>query len=195
MFFSLNQIIAIIAHYKYLVLFPIVVVEGPIATVVTGILIYNGFLNFFIAYPVIIFADVAGDCIHYAIGRWGREKFINKWGHKFGITVDKVEKAEHLFKNHGGKTLVLGKISHGIGGVALVAAGMAKMNFGKYVWYNTLATIVKSLLLIMVGYYFGSALERVNSYLGIAAAVFSGLFIALLIIWVLYHHHKKEAYE
>ncbi len=188
--FSYPQIIQWLAVYKYFVLFPIVVIEGPIITIISGFLASVGKMNFFLAYAVIAIGDVAGDSIYYAMGYWGRKKFIERWGHYIGITFARVEKLEKHFTQHGGKTLMLGKISHGIGGVFLAAAGVARMPFRKFLWYNFIATLPKSLALMLVGYYFGFAYERMNSYLS-----WIGFFIAAIAIFAIIFYLMPRTYE
>jgi membrane protein DedA with SNARE-associated domain len=52
--FSLIQVIGWLVHYKYVVLFPIMVVEGPIITVLAGFLASLGSLNLLAAYSIVV---------------------------------------------------------------------------------------------------------------------------------------------
>jgi len=96
----LQQIILLLTAHKYLFLFPVVVVEGPIITVIAGFLSSLGFLNIFIAYAVIVVGDIVGDIMFYAIGYYGRQKFVNRWGRFLGITSERVERLEKHFEKH-----------------------------------------------------------------------------------------------
>ena len=88
----LEQIILLLTTYKYLLLFPIVVFEGPIITVIAGFLSSLGYLNIFIAYGVVVVGDIAGDIMYYALGYYGRDRFVNRWGRFLGITSERVER-------------------------------------------------------------------------------------------------------
>ncbi len=165
MIFPFTQIIAWLTAYKYFFLFPVAVIEGPIVTVIAGFLSSLGHLNIFIAYIVIVVADIIGDAMYYAFGYYGRQKFIERWGHYLGITMERVERLEKHFSKHTGKTLIIGKLSHTIGGVVLVAAGMAKVPFWKFIWYNFIPTLPKSLVLLLIGFYFGATYAKINNYL------------------------------
>ena len=79
------SVLALLIQYKYLILFPIIVIEGPFATIVSGFLVSLGIFNVFIAYPIIILGDLASDSIFYFVGRFG-SKSINKWMLYFGVT-------------------------------------------------------------------------------------------------------------
>ncbi|OHA19735.1 MAG: hypothetical protein A2836_00210 [Candidatus Taylorbacteria bacterium RIFCSPHIGHO2_01_FULL_45_63] len=180
---SLEAIIALLTTYKYLLLFPIVVVEGPIITVIAGFLSSLGQLNFFISYAIAVVGDVVGDCIYYALGFYGRQKFIERWGRFLGITLERVEKMDKHFEKHSGKTLIIGKLSHAVGSLVLVAAGMAKVPFWKFVWYNFIATLPKSLILLLIGFYFGETYAKINTYLDYTAIISTVLAVLSVIIY------------
>ena len=131
--------------YRYAILFPLVIIEGPIVTILAGFLASLGQLNFLICYPIIVVGDVIGDVFMYAQGRWGGKPAVIRWGHYFGIKPEIIVRLEEHFKKHPGNTLVFGKISHFFGGPVLIAAGMARMKFSKFLWFNVLGTLPKSL--------------------------------------------------
>ena len=194
---SIDHITQLLVAYKYFILFPIVVVEGPIATVIAGLIISLGYLNFLVAYLVIVAGDVAGDCIYYAIGRFGREHFIERWGKYIGLNPQRVIHVEKHFDKHGSKTLFIGKMAHGIGSIFLVAAGMVKMPFSRFVSANLLATFIKSLILILIGYYFGQSLEKINSAFEFISAlsISLALIIALGLFWYFKKKEGDKSYE
>src|SRR3989338_6750213 len=123
---SLEAIIALLTTYKYLLLFPIVIVEGPIITVIAGFLSSLGQLNFFISYAIAVVGDVVGDCIYYALGFYGRQKFV---------------------------------------------------------WYNFIATLPKSLILLLIGFYFGETYAKINTYLDYTAIISTVLAVLSVIIY------------
>src|SRR6266498_108866 len=181
MIFTFPQLISWLEHYKYFVLFPIVVVEGPIITIIGGFLASLGYLRLTIALPVVVAADLVGDSIYYAFGRWGGRRFIDRWGHYFGATAERVEKLEGHFHRHQGKTLVIGKLSHAVVIVILLAAGVARVPYGKFVWYNFIGTLPKSLLFLLIGYYFGRSYEQFNAYLNYYAVITPLIVVAVLV--------------
>lgn len=197
MVFSLGQISGWVAHYGYAALLPIMVIEGPIITVLAGFFSSLGYLNIFWVYGVVVVGDLIGDALWYGLGRFGRLSKLERWGRYVGITRQRVERLEKHFHEHSGKTLVLGKLSHGVGAAFLFAAGVARMPFRRYLWFNFLATLPKSLLLLLVGFYFGQAVAKINSYLDFIAAL--SISVGLLFAFLLFLHFrgrdKDEQYE
>jgi membrane-associated protein len=184
----LQQIILLLTAHKYLFLFPVVVVEGPIITIIAGFLSSLGIFNIFIVYGVVVGGDIVGDIIYYALGYYGGQRFVKRWGRFLGITLERVEWLEKHFEKHSAKTLIIGKLSHGIGGVVLVAAGMARVPLRKLVLYDFIPTLPKSLILLLIGYYAGESYVKISSYLDYAAI---GTIVAAVIFIVIYFMMRR----
>lgn len=189
---SFPQIIEWLLVYRYIVLFPITVIEGPIITIIAGFLSSVDLLNIFIVYPVIVVADLTGDFIYYSIGRWGRENFLDKYGKYFGLKKSNIEKLEEHFDRHTKKTLILGKLSHAFGAPILVAAGIVRFPILKFLWFNALATIPKSLIFLLIGFYFGQAYVKFNKYLNYFSIGFLVLAILLIIAYYAYNRIRRR---
>lgn len=192
MFLSLDQISYWLMHYKYFALFFLALFEGPIITIIAGFFSSLGFMNFFTVYVVIVAGDLIGDIMHYSFGRFGGRKFIDRWGRYIGVGENQVESLSKQFEKRGDKLLFIGKMLHGVGGAFLVAAGLIKMNFGKFVFANLLATFIKSLILLLIGFYFGHAFESLNSYLEKISLISFALIFFSAIIYFLYFRKKSD---
>lgn len=185
MFIPLEQVVEWLLVYKYFVLFPIMVLEGPIITIISGFLSSLEILNIYLAFVIVVVADLVGDFIYYSLGRWGRTGFVDKWGKYIGITKEKVEKLENHFKKHTKKTLVIGKISHAIGGPILFAAGVAHVKVSTFFWFNFIATLPKTSVLLLIGYYFGQAYLQLNDYLDYVAYGIIAILVFYFLIKIL----------
>ena len=192
---DLSQIMQLLIQYKYLILFPIVVVEGPIATIAAGFILSLGYMNFFAVYLVIMVGDIAGDAVYYVMGRFGGRHFVERWGRYIGLNPERVFHFEKHFEKHGGKTLLLGKLAHGIGAIFLIAAGLTRMSFLKFISANFFATLIKSLALLLIGFYFGQALVKINSILEFVGAMSISAGIIILLMFISYYYNKKEGGE
>lgn len=192
MFFSLSQALQLLLQYKYLILFPIVVIEGPIITVIAGFAVSMGYMDFYMTYAVAVAGDVTGDAIYYAIGRFGREKFLTKWGKYIGLNPQRVIHVEKHFEKHGSRTLFLGKMAHGIGAIFLVAAGMVQMPFIKFISANMIATLLKSLGLLFIGFYFGQAITKINSILEFISILSISVGIIIILVFFTYYQKKES---
>ncbi len=181
MHISLESMLVALEYYKYILLFPAAVIEGPIVTVIAGLLVALGYMHWWIALIVIVAGDMVGDALHYAFGRyWFHAPWVHRLITKLGYTEARREQLEQHFKKHPGKTYLLGKVAHGVGGLVLVAAGVARTDFVEFLWWNLLATVPKSGVLLAVGYFLGTSYTKINTYLGyvsIAMLVLAGIAV------------------
>ncbi len=161
----LAQILPPLIHYRYFLLFPIVVIEGPIITIIAGFLVSVGSLDLPITYAVVVTADLVGDTLYYFVGRLGAKRFVDHWGKYLRISWEEIDKLKRHFERHVGRTLLMGKLTHGAGGLILLAAGVAEVPYLSFFWFNLLGTLPKSLVLLLVGFYFGHGYQRINRYL------------------------------
>lgn len=97
------------------------------------------------------------------------------------INFFEVEKLKVFFHRHIGKTLLLGKTTQAIEGAFLVAADAVNVPYRTFLFFNTIGTLPKSLILLLYGYYFGKEYARVSDildYIGLATIVlFVGVFL------------------
>ncbi|MFA6106322.1 MAG: DedA family protein [Patescibacteria group bacterium] len=175
MIFSPEELVPILLQYKYFFLLPAMILEGPIITVVAGFLVSIGLLNGYLAYLIVVAGDLTGDFLYYAIGRYGRENFIVKWGKYIGITKERMVMLDDHYNEHAGKTMLAGKFLHGVGGVILASAGASKVPLLKFLWYNFIGTLPKSFLLMAIGYFFGENLKHIDSWFNALSLVSLGI--------------------
>lgn len=167
----------------YLIVLLATTIEGPIATIVAGFLAAQGLVNVFIIVIIAIIGDVLGDIIHYSLGRWGMRSIVNRWGKYIGVTQQKIAQLEKYFVNHSGKTLLLGKLAHGIGGLFLIAAGASRMPISKFIFFNTLGSTPKTTILVIIGYYFGSAITKINNFFDLLAIIIIVIFLGIFLFY------------
>ncbi|WP_457552481.1 DedA family protein [Desulfobacula sp.] len=180
MIFPQNEVVQWIFLYKYYILFPVMVVEGPVVTLIAGMYVSTGHLDGFVSYIVLAVGDLVGDSLYYALGYRGREThFSTKWNRLLGVTRGRVNKFEAFFQNHKIKTLLIGKWSHAVGVPVLVAAGLSKVPYWQFLAISTLATLPKTLVLLGLGYYFGKNYSKIAT--GIDYSVIGVLMVFLII--------------
>ncbi len=134
-------------------------------TVIGSFLASLGYFNVFIVYAVVVSADMIGDMLWYSLGYFGRNNFIERYGHYIGITTERIVKMERHFSAHAGKTIFLAKITHAIGLPFIIAAGMARIKFKTFFSYSLWATLPKSLIFVFLGYYAGTSYQKIDTVL------------------------------
>ncbi|MDD5318739.1 MAG: VTT domain-containing protein [Candidatus Pacebacteria bacterium] len=183
----------LLLEYKYFILFPILVIEGPIATVLSGILASPDFgvFNLYFLYPFVIFSDLVGDTLYYCIGRYAGERAIKKFTAWRGVKTDYEQNLKNYFKKYGGVSLIISKVSHGLGWPMMVAAGSAEYSYRKFLGYIIPTSILKSAVLIGIGYFYEEDASRIVAYVGTTATVITAVVIVLAVI--IYFIQKKKS--
>jgi membrane protein DedA with SNARE-associated domain len=180
------------ANHIYLVYFLIIILacaEGPMLSVLCGILIKAGLFDFLPVYFALMFGDLIGDTIWYEIGRHLGHPFIARFGKYFGITEEKVTRATEIFHKHKNRILLISKITNGFGLalVTLVTAGMVRIPFGRYITLNLIGQFVWTGILISAGYFFGNFYAQIERFMGKANAVII-VAVAAVIVFYLYKY-------
>lgn len=105
-------------------------------------------LNVWLIAALLMVAAILGDTVNYHIGRWFglRLPFLS---HKH------VARTQAFFERHGGKTIILARFLPIIRTFAPFVAGIARMDYSKFLLYNAVGGVVWVMLFLMAGYYFG----------------------------------------
>jgi membrane-associated protein len=187
----MDHIVYLITQYKYLLLFPLAIVEGPIVAVIAGFLCTHGFLNPLLAYPVIVLGDIIGDTICYSMGRWGVPKFLKKIGFRFGSNPKSIDRARIYFDSNPARTVALSKITLGIGVAGIYIAGNARIPYGKFIRICLITSLVQYLFYLGIGLLFGEAYIQINHYLNYVASIFIIAAFAAILFFIIRAKQKK----
>jgi membrane protein DedA with SNARE-associated domain len=171
----------LIHTYGYYIIFPLIVVEGPGTTFVSGFFMSLGYLDPLITYFVIVSADLFGDIIYYVSGRWWIHSVSNKVLTFFKISPKHFTKFKETYIKHKGKIMLFGKFSSFIGGLVMYIAGLVEVPFVEFIVINGFGAIVKTFLLLVAGYYFGSTLMHLNKSLDLITTLIL-LSISVLVL-------------
>ncbi len=183
------QLLDYIKTVGYSTLFIIMVIEGPIASIIGAFLASLGIFNIGIIFLLSLSGDVIGDVILYFIGYWGGEKSLKKAQKILKIKDQTIEKLFNFFKKHGVKTIFIVKSTTGLCWITFVAAGVFKMKFSKFFQGSFFGGIIWSIFLVSVGYFFGYAFLEINQYIRYAGII---VFIIFLITMILISIFKKN---
>ena len=179
----LDWFVHIITYHPYIVYAIIVFVsfvEGPILSMICGLLLRIGYLDFPLTYASLMLGDLIGDVFWYYLGYFVGHKFIKRFGKYFSITEEGVQTVSTIFHTYKDYILIISKITMGFGFalVTLVTAGIVRIPFKRYITLNAMGQFVWTGLLMIVGYFLGQAYTTFDN-------IFSKTFIAAIFILVI----------
>ena len=164
----MNFITSLLGNLNYgtilfLMLLESTVVPVPSEFVVTPAAYHaaGGNLDVFL---VILFATIGADMgatinyvVAYYVGRPVIYSFANsKWGKMCLLNQEKVENSEKYFDDHGIVATLTGRLIPGIRHLISIPAGLAKMNYWKFLLYTTIGAGVWHTILAALGWYLHS---------------------------------------
>lgn len=188
-----QHVFQFLSHYGYWIMLPLMIIEGPIATIASATLAALGAFNVFVVLILSILGDMIGDIILYSAGYFWGMSFVRKVGKYIGITENLVSRMEKYFERHGGKTIFAVKSTTGLCWATFTAAGVVKMNFKKFVKYSFLGGVVWSSFLVFMGYFYGYLWREIKQYISwIGWAVFFTALISFAIITFYKKNKSKE---
>lgn len=188
------QLIDYIKTVGYSTLFIIMVIEGPIASIIGAFLASLGFFNITAIFFLSLFGDILGDMILYAIGYWGGEKSLKKAQKILKIRDKTIEKLFRFFRKHGIKTIFVVKSTTGLCWITFVAAGVFKMKFSRFFQGSFFGGIIWSIFLVSVGYFFGYAFLEIEKYIRYAGIIIFASFIAVIIAITIFKKYQLQKF-
>ena len=175
------DVLNLLSNHGIAILFPLAVVEGPIATVIAAWLASIGLLDLRQVLVCVIAADLVGDSFLYLVGRLGLDRLPYRWRVRLGLTNRRLKALTQAFHTKATRILVIGKLTHAAGFAVLIAAGAVRMRFLPFLAANFAATVPKSLALAALGYLAGSAYGRIADWIYWGSALVLGILILALI--------------
>jgi membrane protein DedA with SNARE-associated domain len=150
----------VIAH-GYWLMFIAMLIEGPVVTAAASFAVVFGYFNIFIILILSLLGDIVADVIYYAIGYFSRVSVVERFGHHFGLTYERMDRIEKLLNNHPAKTLIVLKLTPVLPTPGLMIVGTTKMPLKKFITLCSLIIIPKTIFFMLVGYYFGAAYDMI----------------------------------
>lgn len=187
-----QEIFDFLSHYGYAIMLPLMIIEGPVVTIIAAMLASLGAFNIFIVFALSIIGDMGGDIILYWLGYKFGMGFVKKIGKHVGITEKLVLRMEKYFAKHGGKTIFAVKSTTGLCWATFTAAGIVKMDFKKFVKYSFLGGIAWSGFLVAMGYFYGYLWREIKQYIEWAGWLIAVIAIVTFVFINIYKHYQSK---
>lgn len=163
---------------------------GDTLLIAAGIFAKQGDLSLAAVIIVAAVSAIAGDSTAYFIGRkFGKKVFRKDDGIIF--RKDHIQKAEAFYEKYGAKTLLVAHFIPVVRTFTPLLAGVAKMDYRKFLLFDVIGDIFWATSVTLVGYYVGSRIPGVDKYI----LLIIGGVVVISLIPTLYHlarHHLKQ---
>lgn len=130
---------------------------------------------------------VWGSLVAYWAGMYGGRPFIEKYGRYILIRRRDLDKADAFFARYGDWAIFISRLLPVVRTFISFPAGIARMNFARFVVYTFLGSLPWCLALAYVGKLLGDRWDTLKSYFH-GADVLIGLAIVILLALYVWHH-------
>ncbi len=186
--------LASLGIWSYFLLAFLVAIEGPIATLLGGAaaslgLMYPGFV--FIAAAT---GNLIADTLWYTLGYLGKIDWVNRFGQRLGISMDKLLNSEKMLEDHAPTIIFFSKLTVSPMIPALIATGLIKYPWKRWFPADFAGEMIWTGSLVVVGYYGVQVIQKVS--LGIEHAILVGSVIFIgIVLWFGRKLLKKQTQE
>lgn len=142
---------------------------------------------------VVLFAAIGaimGDNAGYLLGHSVGRRALVRWGGRIGLTADRMQLGEYLFKRHGPKVVFFGRFTAFLRTIVALLAGAVRMPWPHFLLWNALGGIAWTCLYGFGAYALGDQIHKLLGPVGITFGVL-GLG-AIIAIGIFLHRNEKR---
>lgn len=206
----MNFISSLLNNLNYPTIFFLMMLESTVIPVPSELVVSpaayhaaGGNLNMWL---VILFATLGADLgatINYVVALYvGRPviyRFANsRWGKMCLLNQEKVEKSERYFDDHGIVATLTGRLIPGIRHLISIPAGLARMNYWKFLLYTTIGAGLWHSILAALGWYLHAIVpeeqlnDKISEYAEYIKLIILALVIAAIVWFVVTKYLKRR---
>jgi membrane protein DedA with SNARE-associated domain len=155
-----------------------------VVLLIAGFLVFQGIARFPLMVGVELAGIVVADSILYGFGAFfggtlERHKFLKKV-----FPPEKVAKIRASFQKHSYRFLFLARYLYGLRPIVFFTAGAARMQFGRFVLVDLIASLINCVVWTALGLLFGGRIEDAIRFSREWEVILLGVAIALILYFV-----------
>lgn len=143
---------------------------------------------------VAIVGVVMGDQVGYLLGRFAGRRLARRW--KRLLRPERIAAAEAYYRQHGGKTVFLGRFTPFLRSLGAMVAGMSRMSYWRFTLWDLAGALLWGVGIPLVGYVFGrygtSSIKAIDRALKGPGIVLLALVVVGIVIYVRRRRRERE---
>jgi membrane-associated protein len=166
-------------------------VPGETALVTAGIVASRGRLEIELVIALAAAAAILGDNIGFAIGRKLGRKLLTAQGPLLHHRRRVIAVGEPFFDRHGPKAVFLGRWVTGLRITAAWMAGVTRMPWPTFLFWNALGGIAWATSIGLLAYFVGHSAETIIHVAGLGGA--AAVVIGGVVVWLVLRLRRRRA--
>jgi membrane protein DedA with SNARE-associated domain len=172
----------IVIHFGYLAVLIGTFFEGEIILILGGFAAHRGYLHLPLVIAAAFLGSLCGDQLYFFLGRYRGRAFLRKHPDWEG----RISRFRRLMDRFGTPFIIIFRFLYGLRTVAPFAIGLSDISTVKFMALNAVSAAVWAVVLGILGYLFGHAMEivldDVKEYEMVVMTGLVGIAVAVLMI-------------
>jgi membrane protein DedA with SNARE-associated domain len=180
-----------LGNWNYIILSLLVLIEGPVATILAAAFASVGLLNPLLVFISASLGNLVADSLWYFVGLKGNfEWFLNNipWLKKESKFIEELKIEIH---NNAFKYIALTKLTLSFSIPGLIAAGIVRIPYIKVLKILLSIEFIWTGGLVFLGYYFGQYISKLTIGIRIISSAIAFIFFILILSYIHKHYSKK----
>jgi len=166
-----------LGSWNYILLSILIVVQGPLATLLGGAAAAAGLLRPSFVFAAGVVGNLTADVLWYTTGYLGRFNLAMRFGRRLGLSPAHLDKLNGGMRHHATKILLLAKISAGLAVPALFMAGLTRLQWKRWFPVVFLGETLWTGTLVLVGFLATETIFQVERGVKIVAMLVSAIIL------------------
>ena len=187
-----SDVLAWLIRNGYLLMFLVMLVEGPVLTATGALGAALGHFNVFIVFLLSFVANFLPDMLYYALGWRSGQWVLNKFGPRIGIPENRRKRAAQLINANMGKWLFFIKTVPLISPPGLAVMGALGLPIRRFIWWDAVIVAFTSLGFTLLGYFSGKGYDVLRQVTQYGTFALFGIFLVFIVSTVVYNRVARR---
>ncbi len=194
----------LIAVYGYAAIFLLMVLESACIPVPSELIMTFGGavaagavpgsgLNLIAVIAAGVAGNVAGSYVAWAVGRYGGQRALQRWGPRLFLSERDIERADRWFDRHGPRAVLIGRVLPVVRTFISLPAGIAGMRPIRFGIYTVIGCIPWTAALAIAGYAVGARWHSIVNGFRIPTYAVGAAIVVALVVVVWRHVRRRRA--
>lgn len=165
------------------------VLPGETAVVLGGVLASRHQIDIVALCVLVVVAAIVGDSVGYEVGKHYGDRVLS-W-RPLRRHEQRLDGARRFLRDRGAYAVFLGRWTAFLRAVMPGLAGVSRMSYRRFLFFNALGGLVWGLTFCFVGYLAGESYHVVEKRVGTAGALITVAFV--LVALLAWHRHRRRS--
>ena len=186
------EVLQWLIRYGYLLMFLLMLIEGPAITASAALGAALGHFNVFIVFVLSFLGNFLPDVLYYMLGHWSGQWVLDRFGERIGFPGTRRERAAEIITHNMGKWLLFIKTIPFISPPGLAVMGALGVPIKRFIWWDVVIVALTSLLFTALGYYSGKGYGFLQKAVGYGTLWLAGMFVLFLLVSYFYNRFAQR---